>query len=1202
MKQRLLTFLSMVALAVVSMAQMTWTAPAPKGSDLSSSDRDTVYLYNVGAAQFLHAGTAWGTHAVVKSLGLPVRLTSTTTEAGATYWQIYFFEGSKSKQMLFNDNGSDCFVDLNNQDVTKSYWAFSKVGDYYRIQSFSTAVSDPEAFDASLFFGQSPLRTDFDQNGNTLDSHIGCFADMKADEEEAHIDWIIVTKRAYDEWNAVNGLKYKLLDLINTAEDFGVTPTDAIAVLNNANATAADVQAAIDGIKEVIINGLDDQASELNPVDVTTLFITNPDFNNKSTDGWVLTGSYAKTQNNRNHNIQYDDGTETDEVGLDTGGWLEFWKSGGIDADQDAHQVIKDLPAGVYSLGLVGVGTGGQLYAITNGIEQTAPLTQYLQHVDFQFLHVGGDLTFGFKFSPTGSVAWVAVDKFRLYYLGKSTEDETLTMLRKAFDQYEPYTTDYKISEALMAEAITVLDNAQKLINDRSDDKEANTAAINAINNMTARISAEAAAYTKLDNFINNTIANDLTRYADSESPAIQGLYTQITDFEEEFAAAYNDASWNTDEINAKIEAYNQAVSAALEARRQEVKVQLDEAAATGEALAEPLDITELYSDMAFDYTTSQVAHTDGLGDWVNETKTGNFKTAYSTAEVWNVHPFNIYRELPDLPKGKYTIQVKAFYRTTNNLDNYQNYDAAAQPLAFLYANNSQKGLTNVAELARDEKWFDNDAALTSDGTTDADGNPVYNSAPFVPNSQQGAHTVFNSDEALAQKAVTEVAASVINEGDVLTIGIKGTEDLQDNCWVVWADVKVFYNGITTIDDELQALIDNAGTLKAFGVQATETLISEAIAAGEAAIGQDAATQVEAAQKLNAAVEASKRSEQLVDEIAALYPVYDEKRQTLEGDYTDTTFPDLMNTIGSAYSSEIFESNEQIEQWINGLKDSWNNYILSKAGIEGASVAEPFEISELIVNNTFDDATGDSTTTPSGWTAEFENNGGKGREGIMEFWGCSTFDIYQELPKLKDGYWRLEVDAFCRAGNTDDEIAAISTPDSIPFNQEYLYVSAKSFSKEKKVVQWSDLNAGAVVNNEENAEFISTLAKNDYSFTLGDVTTNFVAPNNQSQMATFIAAGRYHNTIDFAYQESDGPVRIGLKLIETMTNIWCPFDNFRLYYLGTTAPDAVESIAAGTQAAPAAIYTLDGRQASTLQRGINIVRRADGKVQKVLVK
>ena len=151
-------------------------------------------------------------------------------------------------------------------------------------------------------------------------------------------------------------------------------------------------------------------------------------------------------------------------------------------------------------------------------------------------------------------------------------------------------------------------------------------------------------------------------------------------------------------------------------------------------------------------------------------------------------------------------------------------------------------------------------------------------------------------------------------------------------------------------------------------------------------------------------------------------------------------------------------------------------------------------------------------------------------------------------------------------------------------------------------MQWSDLNAGAVVNNEENAELISTLSKNDYSFTLGDVTTNFVAPNNQAQLVTFIAAGRYHNVVEFAYKEGDGPVRVGLKLTETMSNIWCPFDNFRLYYLGTTAPDAVESLAADTKAAPAAIYTLDGRQASTLQRGINIVRRADGTVQKVLVK
>ena len=79
-------------------------------------------------------------------------------------------------------------------------------------------------------------------------------------------------------------------------------------------------------------------------------------------------------------------------------------------------------------------------------------------------------------------------------------------------------------------------------------------------------------------------------------------------------------------------------------------------------------------------------------------------------------------------------------------------------------------------------------------------------------------------------------------------------------------------------------------------------------------------------------------------------------------------------------------------------------------------------------------------------------------------------------------------------------------------------------------------------------------------------------------------------------------MRIGLKKTVAVANDWCPFDNFRLEYLGTERPTAVNAVETDTNASPAAIFTLDGRQTNRLSRGVNIVRQANGKVVKVLVK
>ena len=106
-------------------------------------------------------------------------------------------------------------------------------------------------------------------------------------------------------------------------------------------------------------------------------------------------------------------------------------------------------------------------------------------------------------------------------------------------------------------------------------------------------------------------------------------------------------------------------------------------------------------------------------------------------------------------------------------------------------------------------------------------------------------------------------------------------------------------------------------------------------------------------------------------------------------------------------------------------------------------------------------------------------------------------------------------------------------------------------------------------------------------------------------MRQFIEGGRYHNVLDFKYVPANGEVKIGLTLLDEITvgSCWCPFDDFKLSYLGNgEAPDAVNGIAAKANVAADQIFSIDGRQKSNVTRGINIVRMSDGSVRKVLVK
>ena len=123
--------------------------------------------------------------------------------------------------------------------------------------------------------------------------------------------------------------------------------------------------------------------------------------------------------------------------------------------------------------------------------------------------------------------------------------------------------------------------------------------------------------------------------------------------------------------------------------------------------------------------------------------------------------------------------------------------------------------------------------------------------------------------------------------------------------------------------------------------------------------------------------------------------------------------------------------------------------------------------------------------------------------------------------------------------------------------------------------------------------------------TLGE--TSLYIPNNMEAANTYFENGQYNNTV-LAEVGTDGELTIAVKKFAHIEGDWTIFTNWQLFYLGKTAANfqeiitGVQSFEAKQSLKAAQFFGIDGRQQSRLQRGINIVRMADGSVQKVMVK
>ncbi len=1192
------------------------------------------YIMNVGWGQFVTGSNSWSTQISLSSDGVPylqILVEALTESEEADHFGCVKLklngeftvngDGGSRKfngTYLFRDNVNHGFIDRGNQACY--FWKLtpSEMGDFY--------------------YWQSDAMGDFteDQYAGAPDG-AGKPVIFNAAKDSKNVQWLFIPVTAvgddykeltdaYKAASAIYEARLTLYDMLNDAVTYGADYNAASEVYNNADATADELNAAIEAFKPIVTKALLAYAKKNStaeePVDITKYMIVNPNFETRTADGWTVDkiGANCGFQNNAVY--------ANEEEGVLISNFIEAWRPATAQTwtgepwtippyyllDGKICQTIDALPAGHYILECDGIARNQApstdesyvdpddykgIYLFYSDGSITVHSTETLKDVesgefddDGNPIRVPSHFVFEFDIQDVDSLTiglmtedtnmnWMAADNFTLSMAGSSQKLPSYVALQGEVSTVagilEKVEQDLIIAEQAVADNLESVYKEVKPLVDAASDPTKDAAYVAAYTKLIGArnaLTASEADYKKAYDFIDKLTAD---HDAYELKAGYAGVVTAISNLHDSMQQGYDERTLTSAAITSAIDGYSEMIKSAIQ-------VVFNDAVKAGEPLEEGLDITPLFEHMGYAWGTSQVAFSNGYPAenpvWMNESKTGNFKTNYSTAEVWDARPFNIYREFKGLPKGKYTIKVHALYRVKANADNYANYwagDYDDPDYAWLYANNNKVHLTNIAEMA---------TSANIDGGVEVQDDPNTGGVGYLVNNQSGAYKLF-TDPAYAdaaEKGYIGVSANVLEDGGSFTAGIRGTENLEGNHWVLWYNFELYYDGMQeSLDEELQALLDDLQELEdnyvGSSVATTVKLMADAKTAGEAALGQKVDVQAAAILQLQAAIKAANESEALCVKIMELHRQYETMLDDMigQGTFSDMRIEAILEDIEVAMDMDEFESDAQIQAWIAELPEAWVNYILSMEELNDATLDAPVAL-PIIVNPDYTQG----SNHYEGWTLEGNVSGGNVgnyNEEYLEFWNNSAgsdWTIYQELAKLKEGYYTLQVDGLYRAAGSDADIASLQKGD-VKYD-EYIFAGQMS----QPVIAWTDFDKGALLGTlaelHETAEY-EGIAGLDYSYVRapGD-TVRFVAPNTRSNMKTFANVGRYQNQLNFSYVETDGPVRIGLKALTTYANNWSPFGFWKLYYLGTEPPVAVKDIISGEQAIKTgSLYTIDGR-------------------------
>lgn len=970
--------------------------------------------------------------------------------------------------------------------------------------------------------------------------------------------------------------KAVLKDLIEEGKRLHVDTSASEAVYNNASATLAQVEAAI--AKQKALN-------EEAITDLSEFFIMNPHFTQDDpiTDG-ICTYDYDMEKNGVSH------------YGMQP---VKSW----VASNPSQNQVVSDENIQGRACGVFETGSdawiGGKDFvpptALSNGdsgkvlgfVTCWSKTTQYTQHVTLP----AGSYTLTISYYNAGGTGNVAKNLIGFItdggteYLGTTMSfpvgswgKETITFELDSETEGEfslgytatnsgsgsmPhfyldgislfYEGELQFDPSLFALQGTVNDAENytyQLFNSslKADFESAIAEARSLISSQSSDAAANKAAQEKITAMLQEVLASiaDYERLqkfydevlvpAEDKYAAQPDIKDRILMLDEEIYEALLSGSWDKATIDEKIASLPGII-------KEETQKAWDAAIASGSQLAEDLDISPLFDTLGYTYSTAAQQGTNVPDKQWQYGSAGNFKTQYGTAEVWNQSPFTVSQTLTDMPAGKYTITTKAFYRTADNASNYAAYDPTAR-LAFIFAGNNRAPLTNVVEV----------------GTTE-EGKAGYGDAGglYVPNSQQAAYNVFN-DPTLAPK-VTVSTATVLTETGDLTFGVTA-DQLENESWVIWYTFEIGYNAVDelVINDELQALIEKANDVLDSEIDAVlyidnnTKLLKEAIKTGQAALSGSIDAKKEAMSALNAAMVEVEKGTSLIETFKQYTMDALEVLNEIDFSSNDDEFTTLANKMDEDY---FFASNADVQKAIDRFPIAQANYYLNRDDFNQGSLEDPIDISGVILNNSFN-------SSSKYW--DIYGTDEEGRIGKNQGYQSASYE------NVEDG---VAIDHFIEAWRPDGGLLNDGT-----ISQTLVVTLPKGFYR----LACDGHATNQVAIPDEGIQGVGLYAQNGSAW---DWT---------SMAITETAAKPQHFEQDF-YADGTSKTIVGVRVFETNAS-WLAVDNFKLYYIGQNAPDAITEMSAN-DAAKAEFYNLQGIKTSATKRGLYIVVR-NGKAQKVV--
>ncbi len=1169
MKKNLLLFCTMMLSAVGAWAQ-SWVEPSLQYYNDAVPEKAAIY--NVAQKQFLTKGGAWGTHAALGDAGKAFVYDIEAQQEDGVY--KLHCSAAANTGYLGRNSTKDVYTDYKSGDWGL-LWEFVKLesGNY----NIKTAASDPVyGSNKAIFEGEYDPDADLggryllgwseneqdltNGNGDPMGTNVGCYMFDMEDAANAgvSIEWCFVTADAFTLYDAQSALYNKL----NEAFEMGYTEAELAAAASVLTGTDVEMlNAAVKDVEQLILEYGYNHATPDNPYDVSSVILNaalNGTKGQKPAD-WICTDN-ALIQNNK----IYPDYDNTDANAFNN--FVQDWTSSNntsINA-ADIHQVIADLPQGTYRLTAYCIATSGSADLIPNGAELYAEsgVIHYSTPVSMpngaegsgsphlttvEITHFGGDLTIGYGFTP-GYTKWWGVDNFKLYYCGP-VANPGLLALTSTYAAAQEYAENYEGEDAYFTAATySALTSELKeadgiMAGADSEECQEEAAKLNALMNT---IKAEMAAYEKLYTLVEKVKA-DVSAYETS----VPSLGETLSGMLDQYLGAYEDREASVEDIESWIAGYNDVIVSGIK-----------EAMSTA-SVEKPIEITALFPNMGYEENTAESAAPNG---WTCEA--GAFKARANTAEVWQAS-FNCYRILEGLPAGAYKLTAKALSRLGGSDENYLNYvPGENRQMSRLYLNTNEVPVADQAEGATPEQRYSNDMNV---GTEDE---PLW-----VPNSMEGARVYFNVEELYNN----EVIGVSLEDGAPITIGIKHEGDVPGNSWTIWSDFHVYYMGVSNnaLYDTMVALAEQARQKAGDSMtDEGEDKLNKAVDASERLNVTSSADDITAViNSLNDALAYDAATIPLFEKLMSMVSEMDGKVSSLDVESDYQGLSDMLDEAGVAVMDEHANSNEQIESWLSLLPIELTKFVQDPV-LTTASEANPGDITPVLSNPDF---TGVTKNNCPGWIFTYEadhigpNNDAQAASNACEFWKAASFDMHQDIVGLAEGYYRLTMNGFYRAGNADPNIAAYTeNPDSC--RDMSLYANNASVLL-KNILD--DCSEEAIADAPE--------------YVLGEKTV--YAPNTMLQGAAFFEEGKYQNTLEF-HLDKDQVLTLGLKLTGKVVDAnWCMYDNFQLFYLGTTCPTAVESIASGTVSGNGQLYDLQGRKVAKAQKGLYI---QNGKV--VLVK